>query len=45
MLVQCKRSEKSPCYLEEEFYVRTAPATDKLTSKQANEYIAKHFSQ
>jgi len=43
MVVTCKQSEFEPCYLNEEFYVRTNPATDKLTAKQANEYIAKHF--
>ena len=45
MVVKCKQSEKDPCYLEEEFYVRTNPATDKLTAKQANEYITKHFKR
>ena len=42
-LVQCKASKK-PCYLDDsEFYVRTNPATDKLTGPRLVDYINNHF--
>jgi len=41
---ECKASKK-PVFLgkEEEFYVRTTPATDKLSGKKVYEYIQNHF--
>jgi hypothetical protein len=45
LFVSCKKSN-SPVYLgrDEEFYVRTNPATDKLTGKKLVEYIRNHFT-
>jgi hypothetical protein len=42
--VDCKKS-KTPVYLgkDEEFYIRSNPATDKLTGKRLVEYIKNHF--
>ncbi len=42
-MVECVKSNQ-PCYFEDqEFYVRTNPATDKLTGRMALEYIRNHF--
>lgn len=43
MVVECVKSENEPCYLDDDFYVRTNPATDKLTTKEAHKYISEHF--
>ncbi|MGO1369432.1 type I restriction-modification system subunit M [Senegalia sp. (in: firmicutes)] len=43
LMVECEKSDQ-PCYLEdEEFYVRTNPATDKLSGRKMFEYIRSHF--
>lgn len=43
LMVECEKSNE-PCYLEEEeFYVRTNPATDRLTGRKVHEYIRSHF--
>lgn len=44
--VDCKKS-KIPVYLgkDEEFYIRSNPATDKLTGKRLVEYIKIHFNE
>lgn len=45
--VDCKKS-KIPVYLgkkDEEFYIRSNPATDKLTGKRLVEYIKNHFNE
>ena len=43
LIVECERSNQ-PCYLQDEyFYVRTNPATDKLTGRKVIEYIKSHF--
>ena len=44
LVITCQASN-SPVFLgkEEEFYVRTNPATDKLTGKKVYEYIQSHF--
>ena len=42
LFVTCKNSP-SPCYLNNEFYVRTNPATDKLEGHKLVEYIRNHF--
>ncbi len=43
LLVECQRS-RTPCFLnEEEFFVRTNPATDKLVGRKQHEYIRGHF--
>ena len=44
--VDCKKS-KMPVYLgkDEEFYIRSNPATDKLTGKRLVEYIKIHFNE
>jgi len=43
--VDCKKS-KTPVYLgkHEEFYIRSNPATDKLTGRRLVEYIKNHFN-
>lgn len=44
LFVECKPST-SPCYYdEEEFFVRTNPATDQLKGPKLVEYIKRHFS-
>jgi hypothetical protein len=44
--VDCKKS-KIPVYLgkDEEFYIRSNPATDELTGKRLVEYIKIHFNE
>lgn len=44
--INCKKSNQ-PVYLgkEEEFFVRTNPATDKLTGRKLVEYIQNHFEK
>ena len=43
--VECKRSLKTPCYLDgSDFYVRTNPATDKLEGPKLVEYVKNHFT-
>ena len=43
--VECKQSP-SPCYLDQnDFYVRTNPATDKLEGPKLVEYVKNHFKQ
>ena len=42
LFVTCKNSP-SPCYLNNEFYVRTNPATDRLEGHKLVEYIRNHF--
>lgn len=43
--IDCKKS-KNPVFLgkDEEFYIRSNPATDKLTGKKLVEYIKNHFN-
>ena len=42
LFVVCKKSPY-PCYLNNEFYVRTNPATDKLEGHKLVEYVRNHF--
>ena len=42
--IVCDKSPE-PAYFNEEFYVRVDPKTKKLSSKEANEYIEKHFQK
>jgi hypothetical protein len=43
LIVECKESEQ-PCYLDgEDFYVRTNPATGRLTGPKLVDYIRNHF--
>ena len=45
LVFKCKKS-RSPCYLDnEDFYVRTNPATDKLVGPKLVEYVKNHFGQ
>ncbi|MFW6026976.1 MAG: hypothetical protein ACOCRX_11620 [Candidatus Woesearchaeota archaeon] len=45
-MVECKQSEE-PCFLKEgnneEFYVKTNPATDELKRSSLVKYIENHF--
>lgn len=40
--VRCKPSDR-PCFIGDDFYVRTNPATDKLTGAKVIEYVAQRF--
>jgi len=43
LIVECIESDK-PCYLDgSDFYVRTNPATDKLSGPKLVEYVRTHF--
>jgi hypothetical protein len=45
LVVECFESDK-PCYLDgSDFYVRTNPATDKLTGPKLVEYVSNHFKK
>lgn len=40
--VDCKRSDR-PCWVGEDFYVRTNPATDKIVGPKLLDYVATRF--
>jgi hypothetical protein len=46
LFIKCKQGNE-PCYLgkDEEFFVRTNPATDKLTGRKLVEYIKSRFKK
>lgn len=43
LFIDCKQSN-DPCFLcDSDFYIRTNPATDKLTGRKLGKYIRQHF--
>jgi hypothetical protein len=43
VLVVAVQPASEPCFLDDDFYVRTNPSTDKLTGEKQFKYVTEHF--